>query len=50
MRKFRALRNEIKTVQEFIDSRSGKLQIAAEEEVLTASKLVDAYVSLLSMT
>ncbi len=43
----RALRNEIKTVQEFIDSRSGKLQIAAEEEVLTASKLVDAYVSLL---
>ena len=43
----RSLKAEIKTIEEFLKQRSPKLQITSSEEVLTASRLVDAYVSLL---
>ncbi len=43
----RSLKAEIKTIEEFLKQRSPKLQITSSDEVLTASMLVDAYVSLL---
>jgi len=43
----RALRSEIKTIEDFIKQRTPRLQISSNEEVLTAGGLVNAYVSLL---
>jgi capsular exopolysaccharide synthesis family protein len=43
----RTLRNQIETIENFLKTRSSKLQVTTNEEVLTPAKLVDAYVSLL---